>query len=181
LKKYSCHTGGAHGADYIFENESIKNGFEVLAYSFDNHNTKSNNRVILSKKQLDEGFEHIKIANKRLNRKINNLPSYIKNLISRDWYQVKMSDAIFAVGMIVDNNVGGGTGYAVACAIDNNKPVYVFDQMYNNWFYYDYEDEQFQIYEGVPKLTKNFAGIGTRNINDKGTYAILELFEKNKV
>lgn len=180
MSNYTCHTGGAHGADYIFENESIKNGFDVLAYSFDGHNTKSKNRTILIQKQLDEGFEHIKIANKRLNRNLNNLPLYIKNLISRDWYQVKMSDAIFAVGVIVDNNVGGGTGYAVACGIDEKKPIYVFDQMFKSWFYYDYDDEQFQIYEDIPTLTKNFAGIGTRNINDAGISSIVALFEKIK-
>jgi hypothetical protein len=177
MSKYICHTGGAHGADYIFENESIKNGFDVLAYSFDGHNTKSKNRIILSNKQLEEGFQHIKNANKRLNRNLNNLPLYVKNLISRDWFQVKNSESIFAIGMIVDNNVGGGTGYAIACAIDNKKPVYVYDQLFKSWFYYDYDDDQFQIYEGVPTLTKKFAGIGTRNINDDGIDAIKKLFK----
>jgi len=82
--------------------------------------------------------------------------------------------------MIVGNIVSGGTGYAVACAIDNKKPVYIYDQLYKYWFYYDYEDEQFQIYEGIPKLTKNFAGIGTRNINNDGVRAIQSLFKNIK-
>lgn len=180
MDSYTCHTGGAYGSDYVFENESIKKGFKVLAYSFDGHNTKSKNRVILNKKQLDEGFKNIENANKRLNRNLNNLPLYVKNLIARDWFQVKNSDAIFAIGIIADNIVGGGTGYAVSCAIDNKKPIYVYDQLYKSWFYYDYDDDQFQIYEEIPKLTKHFAGIGTRNISNDGINAIMELFEKIK-
>jgi len=173
---YTCFTGGAKGADFIFEIESIKKGFKVVAYSFEGHNTRSGNRLILNQKQLDEGFEHIKIANKRLFRNLSNLETYVKKLISRDWFQVESSDAIFAVGILDDQNVQGGTGYAVACAIDSKKPVYVFDQNFNYWFYYDYEDNKFQIYEEIPKLTEKFAGIGTRLINDNGILAIKSLF-----
>jgi len=171
-----CYTGGAAGADYIFERESIKKRFKVVAYSFDDHNTKSKNRFILNKRQLAEGFKHIKITNNRLNRNISNIDSYIKNLISRDWFQVKNSDAVFAVGIIIGNNVQGGTGYSISCAIDHKKTVYVYDQSYGNWFYYDYDDDQFQIYEGIPKLTEKFAGIGTRDINNDGVNAIIKLF-----
>lgn len=173
---YTCYSGGASGSDFIFETESIKKGFKVVAYSFENHNTKSKNRLNLTQKQLDKGFDHIKIANKRLNRNLSNLEPYIKNLIARDWFQVDSSDAIFAVGIVSGDNVMGGTGYAVACAIDNKKPVYVFDQNYNSWFYYDYDDNNFQIYEGIPELTEKFAGIGTRNINNEGIRAIVSLF-----
>ena len=173
---YICYSGGAGGADFIFETESIKKGFKVVAYSFDNHNTKSKNRLILTQDQLNEGFKHIKIANKRLNRNLSNLEPYIKNLIARDWFQVDSSDSIFAVGTLNGENVMGGTGYAVACAIDHKKPVYVFDQNYNSWFYYDYDDDRFQIYEEIPKLTDKFAGIGTRNINNEGIMAIVSLF-----
>lgn len=173
-----CYSGGAIGSDSIFEIESIKHGIDVVAYSFAEHNTKSLNLKILSKKQLEEGFKYIKIANKKLNRNINNISPYIKNLISRDYYQVKSSDAIFAIGTF--NNVGevnGGTGWAIQIAIDNKKPVYVFDQNDGYWCYYDYEDNQFQIYEGIPKLTEKFAGIGTRNINNNGIRAIVSLFQ----
>jgi len=175
--KYTCFTGGAKGSDIIFEMESLKKGFEVVAYSFDGHSTKSRNRYILNQNQLNEGFEHIKIANTRLYRNLTNLEIYTKNLISRDWFQVKNADSIFAIGIIEnETNVSSGTGYAVACAIDNKKPVYVFDQTCNQWFYYDYEDDKFQIYEEIPKLTYKFAGIGTRLINEEGIKAIKNLF-----
>lgn len=175
---YICHTGAAIGADFIFENESIKKGFKVIAYSFEGHNTKSKNRLILSPDELTEGFEHIKIANQRLNRNIYNLNSYVKNLISRDWFQVKNSDTIFAVGNIdKSDSVMGGTGYAISCGIDNKKPIYLYEQNYNYWYYFDYENMRFEIFEGIPKLTENFAGIGTRNINNEGIRAIVNLFK----
>lgn len=174
----TCFTGGASGADFVWENESIKKNINVIAYSFDGHNTKSNNRFILNNNQLKEGIEHIKIANKRLNRNISNLSFYVKSLISRDWFQVKSSDAIFAIGLMEnETNVKGGTGYAVSCAIDNKKPIYFFEQNHNQWYYFDYESNKFEIYEDIPILTKNFAGIGTREINQNGINAIKSLFK----
>ena len=65
---YTCFSGGASGSDYIFSTETLKHNFKVIDYSFDGHNTKSSNVVILSPNQLKEGFKHIEIANKRLNR-----------------------------------------------------------------------------------------------------------------
>lgn len=178
MNNYTCYSGGANGSDTIFEIESIKRGFNVVAYSFDNHNTKSNNVFILSVRQLKEGFGHVKQANKRLDRNINNVSSYVKNLISRDWFQVKNSDTIFAIGNLEhEDSVRGGTGYAVACAIDVKKSIYFFEQNDNQWYYFDYETDRFEIYEEIPKLTNKFAGIGTRNINNNGIKAILYLFK----
>jgi hypothetical protein len=177
-KQYACHTGGAAGSDLIFEVESLKKGFNVKSYSFKGHNTKSNNRVVLSEEELKEGFEHIKKTNKRLNRNILNAAPYTKNLIARDWFQVKNADAIFAIGNIeTPSTVAGGTGYACSCAVDNKKPIYFFEQNDNQWYYYDYQSDKFEIYESVPKLTENFAGIGTRDINDNGVKAIISLFQ----
>ena len=180
MERYTCYSGGASGSDLIFELESLKKGYKVVAYSFEGHNTKSNNRYILTDKELQEGFEHIKITNKRLNRNLNNISPYVKKLISRDWFQVNSSDTIFAIGNLdgVDN-VKGGTGYAVSCAIDNNKPIYLFEQNDNQWYYYDYETNRFEIYEKIPILTSKFAGIGTRQINENGLNAIIKLFEES--
>lgn len=180
LKIKTCFSGGARGSDSIFEFEAIKRGFNVVSYSFEGHNTSSKNRLNLSPNQLKEGFEHIKKTNERLNRNIKNLTPYVKNLISRDWFQVNSSDTIFAIGNLdgVDN-VKGGTGYAVSCAIDNNKPIYLFEQNDNQWYYYDYETNRFEIYEKIPILTSKFAGIGTRQINENGLNAIIKLFEES--
>ena len=58
-------------------------------------------------------------------------------------------------------------------AINLGKPVYVFDQTYEKWF--AWEDGKFRISE-VPTLTKKFAGIGTREINEAGKQAIRDVY-----
>ena len=61
--------------------------------------------------------------------------------------------------------------------IDLRKPVHVFDQEYNQWYKFDYDENTF-VAEDTPTLIPNFAGVGTRQINDKGINAIEQVFQK---
>ena len=177
---YTCHSGGCPGSDMTWENEGMKYGVKTIAYSFYRHVQESKNQKILTAEELNEGFEAVKIANKTLKRNPERQYQYVQNLLSRNWFQVKNSDAIFAIGMFIDSKtVKGGTGWAVQMAIDNKKPVFVFDQMNNEWNEFNYQSGQFERMDGIPKLTENFAGIGTREINENGKNAIKEIFEKN--
>jgi hypothetical protein len=54
--------GGADGADMMFEEESIKYGIDVIAYSFYGHNTKSKNNFQLTPTQLNDGNKNGKNA-----------------------------------------------------------------------------------------------------------------------
>jgi len=177
-----CNSGGAQGADSIFELYCAKNGIEVIAWSFDGHNTKSPVRKILTKDELDEGFEHVKIANKTLKRMIYGLKPYVKKLLSRNWFQVKNSEAIYAISTIRDDfqQVDGGTGWAIMEGVDNHKSIYVFEQNLNSWFKYNYDICKFEKYDFIPKLTNTFAGVGTRDINQNGINAIKELLKNGK-
>ena len=91
--------------------------------------------------------------------------------------QVKNSEAVFAIakGFEANGSVSGGTGWAVQMAIDSNKPVYVFLQSTNNW--YKRVEDNWVITE-TPTLTKNFAGIGTRELNESGKQAIRNVYNK---
>ena len=111
----------------------------------------------------------------------------------RNWAQVKYSDAIFAVSTIVNPGenvfpnqpkdtrtalkqaVSGGTGYAVEMAIQAGKPVYVFNQRDNKWYTWDENSSEF-VQTPTPKLTNNFAGIGTREISTEGKQAIHDVY-----
>jgi hypothetical protein len=172
-----CNSGGAIGADSVFENECLENNIKVIAWSFKGHNIKSKNVQILTKEQLDEGFEHIKIANKSLKRNIYNLNYYIKNLLSRNWYQVVNSDNIYAIAHLDKNFkiASGGTGWAVQCGIDNQKVVYVFDSNYHSWFLYNYDKNIFEKYNNTPVLSEKFAGIGSREIDEESILEIKKL------
>ena len=176
-----CNSGGAIGADFVFGQEGEKRGVKIIDYSFAGHNTKSKNQVILTKEELDDGFEHIKIANKTLKRNTYNLKPYVKNLLSRNWFQAKNSETIFAVALLqLDRkSVTGGTGWCCQFGVDNKKEVYVFDQNLNSWFKFSYVKYEYQKIDYIPELTETFAGVGTRDINENGIKAIKELF-KNK-
>jgi hypothetical protein len=49
-------------------------------------------------------------------------------------------------------------------AIDHHKPVHVFNLSDERWYVYDAQQRLF-VQEETPRLTKNFAGIGTRSID----------------
>ncbi len=69
----------------------------------------------------------------------------------------------------------GGTGYAIQMAINEKKPVYVYDQIRLKWF--KNINSKWSESE-CPILTKNFAGIGTRQLNKFGKNAILQVYNK---
>ena len=97
------------------------------------------------------------------------------DLLARNWMQVKNADAVFAIGHISKGIVDGGTGWAVQMAIDAGKPVYLFDQVRNQWF--RNTSGTWAVTE-VPRLTPNFAGIGTRELNEQGKKAIEDVYAK---
>ena len=188
---YTNYSGGADGSDTFFDLEGEKYGVKTVAYSFYGHNIKqTKSRFVLTTNQLDEGFEHVKIANKTIKRNIS-VSSYVKKLLSRNWYQVKNADCIFAIGKLKpDGTVDGGTGWAVQMAIDNKKPIFLFEQNKNCWYEYteatgDLENDRFaepakfRKIDYIPTLTENFAGIGTRDLNENGKNAIIELYKVN--
>lgn len=188
--EYTCYTGGAPGADTAFEMWGALLDVKIVAFSFQGHNTKSMFREILSKTELQEGWEHILVAAKTLKRNIKNVSDYTQKLLARDYYQAKNADAIFAVGKIIKPGelgkqfinkaktevVDGGTGYCVQCAINMNKTVYVFNMNDNKW--YKWNDDKF-VNCDLPKLTKKFAGVGSRQITQEGINAIKNLYKNS--
>jgi hypothetical protein len=182
---YTCHSGGCPGADMNWENEGNKYGVKTIAYSFFNHVQEGKNQKILTLTELEEGAEHVLIAEMSLNRRLQNLNSaYVLNLLCRNWYQVKNSTSIFAIGTFINKNhniVNGGTGWAVQMGIDNKKDVYLFEQEIGKWFMFDYylHPFRFKEFNAIPALTENFAGIGTRKINVDGINAIKEIYKYN--
>ncbi len=180
MNEYVCHSGGCSGSDMEWENEGLKYGVKTISYSFWNHKQEGRNPKILTDEELGEGFEHVLKANETMKLYPQRQPQYIKNLLSRNWFQVKNSESIFAVGKFKNLKiVAGGTGWTVQMAIDNQKPVFFFDQLNNSWTTFDYSTGNWYVLEtDVPLLTKNFAGIGTREINDLGKNAIKEIYKR---
>lgn len=188
LSNIVCHSGGALGSDSFWEEEGAEFGVKTRAYSYKTKSHKSPNKIEISDADFSEGVEAIKKANKTLMR--FGIEKYI-NLLARNWAQVKYTDEIFAIGTIIEPGkkgargynkskyqiVDGGTGWAAQMAIDNEKVVYVFDQKRNNWFRWSYTSESF-IACDIPRIkSQNFAGIGTREIEQNGILAIQEVYK----
>ena len=192
LTDITCHSGGAEGADTDFSNLSKKFNVKVKAYSYKTSYHLSSDKVEISEEEYNEGAIEINKANKYLRRP--GIKKYM-SLLARNWSQVKYSTQIFAIGVIVGpggetpdgysskskiQTVSGGTGYAVMMGILNLKEVFVFDQLKNVWFRWSYSTMSFIKLNQVPKIkTQNFAGIGTRKINENGKKAIVNLFESS--
>ena len=184
----TLHSGGARGSDTKFEDEAQKRGFQVRAYSYKTTYHKSPNKVEISQEDFMEGIEWVGRCSKFLARP--GVKKYL-NLLARNWAQVKYSDQIFAVGAIVDPGqsfskgyinrsryqvVDGGTGWAVAGGILKGSSVFVYDQIIQKWHRWSSIHQKFLEID-PPKITsKNFAGIGTRNLNSQGEREIEQLF-----
>ena len=188
---YVNHSGGAKGSDSAWD--FIGRKYDITDHRHYWHRGLPKpplGNVELTDEQIEEGWVKVLLANKKLKRK----PDAYKSLLARNWFQVKNADAVFAIGSIVinkgshtshtsfvsllceniPNEVAGGTGWAVQMAIDAEKPVFVFDQDRNIWLQWK------KFHFGpctLPKLTQNYAGIGTRNINDDGKKAIEEIYK----
>lgn len=174
MSSYVNHSGGAKGSDSYWGEIGEKYGIKSNHYHAQGERTATGNTP-LTQQQLVEADEHLRKANEKLGRTFPAKSNFINNLLRRNWYQVKNSDAIFAIGHLSKGIVDGGTGWAVQMAIDNGKPVYVFDQVRNQW--YKNIDGKWSESE-VPTLTPNFAGIGTRELNSLGEKAIESVYSK---
>lgn len=153
---YVNHSGGAIGSDTMWG--EIGEEYGVVSNHYYHGAKTPNGNIEITEEQFERGKQHVYKANETLHRR----PDKYMNLLARNWIQVENSDAVFAIGQLKNNVVDGGTGWAVQMAIDVNKPVYVFDQERNKW-YTKLDEDWIEI--GTPTLTPNFAGIGTRNIN----------------
>lgn len=170
--KYTNHSGGAKGSDTAWDFLGRKFGVTDHRHYWHPGLPKPHlGNVEISDEQLEEGWNHVLIANKTLKRK----PDAYKSLLARNWFQVCNSEAVFAIGTVHGSEVEGGTGWAVQLGIDNNKLVYVFDQVIEKWFMW--KKTMFIDCE-IPTLTPNFAGVGTRKINHAGIKAVRDVYEK---
>jgi len=172
MSEITNHSGGAYGADTAWDQVGREFGVINQMHYRDAGNerlsqTLKNKKVeatILSKEQMDIARSEVE---KLLGKKY---PDTLQgNLQVRNYYQVANSDAVFAIAkldtdfMFTARSVFGGTNTAVQLGIKLNKPVHVFDLTTKEW--YKWNGSEFSKTE-TPTLTKNFAGVGTRDIEN---------------
>jgi len=177
--QYICHSGGADGADAYFEFFSERFRVRTVAYSYRTRFHRSVNKYELTDDEFKEGINRVFEANEVLKR--SNIQRYL-NLLARNWHQVKNAEEVFAVTPIrlYDNGfkISGGTAWAVQMAVNAGKHTFIYDQEQLMWFYWDKSLRIFKTLKEEPQISaRNFAGIGTRNINLFGIEAIEQLYK----
>ena len=190
IEEATLHSGGAIGADSMWDVIGSAFGLKNKRHYYHGEKTPAGN-IEISAEDYQEGREKSAQAAKAVWG--YQYPYMKDDRLIRNWAQVKYSDAIFAVSTIVNPGenvfpnqpkdtrtalkqaVSGGTGYAVEMAIQAGKPVYVFNQRDNKWYTWDENSSEF-VQTPTPKLTNNFAGIGTREISTEGKQAIHDVY-----
>jgi ABC-type dipeptide/oligopeptide/nickel transport system ATPase subunit len=175
-KTFTNHSGGAYGADTMWD--TVGREFGVTKHNHYRDEGNSN----LSKKLKDAGVKAVTLTAAALNKARDTVNSLLGtnhkddlagNLQARNYYQVANSDGVFAIGSLTPNKKGvtGGTNTAIQLAIkltDKVRPVYVWDTNTQRWYEFNRTKGVFQA-TTTPTLTKEFAGIGTRDIENYNT------------
>ena len=195
-QQYHMHSGGAYGSDFYWGAIGAQYGVIPHHYYYDveGYELPPYRNELILEEDINEGKIQAALAG---HRTFGYDKPVVKNpLLIRNWAQVKYADAIFAIGVLANEGdlysdkdkenprhflrqmVKGGTGWAVGMAINEGKPVYVFDQEQKQWFSYNAILGAFLPLYDTPVLTPNFAGIGTRELNDAGRKAIRDIYTK---
>ena len=199
LKGFTNYSGAAIGTDKYFEQEFIKQGGRQVNFVVDNLKAltaEQNKEVEDAYLKAVKDLGRMPLSYDWLNpdKIVNDKKVYYSGgLVRRDYLQAKSADSIFAISTIIEpgmkdkkgyvnktnqQKVEGGTGYGVQMGINLGKIVYVFDQLKNQWFVWN--NDKF-IETQIPMLTKKFAGIGTREINENGKKAIRDVISNSLI
>ncbi len=176
-------SGGAKGSDAFWNALALKHNHKCVNYSFTGHKiygVSKSTIKILSSELLAAADPILLKVSKSLKRGLGR-NVYIKNLLRRNYYQIKESDALYGIVEKFKTkkiNEFGGTAWAVSMFINENMgPAYIFDQDANKWFKYDRSLCTWGVITDPPRPKGKYTGIGTRNLIETGKAAILKLFE----
>lgn len=167
---YTMNSGGAYGGDTYWDVIGRQFGLTKI-----NHFRPADNQR-LSKTLRDRNVKPFSITHEQSNyarEQIKQLTGrdlpydLAGELLAKDFYQVDKSDGVFAIANITSSQraVEGGTNMAVQVGIKQGKPVHVYDLNTESWYQYNQSTGIFEV-EDTPVLTKSFAGVGTRNIQN---------------
>jgi hypothetical protein len=174
-----CYSGGAAGADLAWGAAAARRGDRVIHFSFAGHRTAAprDTRRVLSDAELRAADPHLARAARELHRPWPPESAYARALLQRDWYQVKDSAALYAIGNFRrDGQITGGTAWTVAMFLGRERSemsdAFLFDQEAGHWLVWRGE---WQLESEPPAPRGRWTGIGTRALNPAGAAAIATL------
>jgi hypothetical protein len=181
-----CLSGGADGSDLQWGMTAGQAGHMVVHWSFEGHRSKApaSEVVVLSNEQLDEAEAPCKQASKSLQRWFPPKSLYVRNLLRRNWFQVREAERVYAIVTLLHGIVQGGTAWATQMFIDRFNgekcECYVYDQETEAWFQWSGPNGWVMLPDGPPKPHGVWAGIGSRDLKQCGKDAIRSLMGYQK-
>ena len=173
----TLYSGGAAGAEEAFGENAARYGVREVHFSFAGHTqARTEGRKELDARELAAGDVSLVYVAHRLHRHWDKTET-LRKVLQTQWHVVSHATQIFLVGTIQpDGTVHGGTGWSVELAKRWNKRVWVFDQNHSGWFTWNGASWS----RGEPVIqVPDFAGTGTRFLNDAGRQAIVDLFDRS--
>src|SRR5438552_9096763 len=167
-------SGGAPGAEAEFGACAERRGIEEVNFTFEGHTIGRHRGVrVLNHEELQAGDVSLEYLARLLHRRYSDSPT-IRKVLQTLWYQINSGQEIYVIGTILnDGTVRGGTGWGAELAKLCNKPVRVFDQEKDRWFWWNGETWMAVDPSPGPLITHpHFTGTGTRSIRENGKQAI---------
>ncbi len=171
-------SGAAQGAEAAFGAAAERHGLEEVHFTFEGHNaTRTRGMRVLTQAELKQGDVSLAYVSRLMHRAFRDTPLFRK-VLQCIWHQVNHGQEIYVVGQILeDGTVKGGTGWGAEFAKLCNKPLFVFAQDQDHWFHWRGEAWE---EDAAPRITHpQFAGTGTRFLQENGLRAINALFERS--
>lgn len=170
----TLYSGGATGAEAAFGELAELYGLREVSFSFEGHNqARAAGRRVLDARALAASDLSLNTIAHRLRRHWDATDT-LRKILQSQWHVVANARQLFVVGSIQpDGTVHGGTGWSVELAKRWAKRVWVFDQDHEAW--YSWTGAAWRREDPVIEAA-DFAGTGTRFLNEAGRKAISALF-----
>jgi hypothetical protein len=175
-------SGGAPGAEASFGDAAERRGIDEVNFTFDGHKIERHRGVrVLNHEELQAGDVSLAYVARLMRRSYTDSPT-LRKVLQTLWYQVNNGQEVYVIGTILDDKtVRGGTGWGAEFAKLCNKPLHVFDQDKDAWFWWSGDEWQAVHARSAAPVIKHphFTGTGTRSLQVNGKRAIDELFSRS--
>jgi hypothetical protein len=173
-------SGGAPGAEAAFGACAERHGVEEVNFTFEGHKIVRQRGVrVLNHEELQSGDVSLEYVSRLMRRRYTDAPT-IRRVLQTLWYQVNAGQEIYVIGAIQDDDtVRGGTGWGAEFAKLCNKPLHVFDQDRNGWFWWTGSTWAAAGANAPVVSHAHVTGTGTRRLLPNGQQAIAELFARS--
>lgn len=176
-QELTLYSSATRGAEEEFGKLAEQHGIQEINYSFAGHpNTRSRGLRELTRDELIKGDVSLHYVSRLLNRNYTEKGDTFRKVLQTQFHIINSSREVFVIGEIQDDQtVRGGTGWGAEFAKLCNKTLHVFDQKQDGWFLW--EERQWKNVESPEISEREFAGVGTRFLEDNGRKAITELYQ----